>query len=109
MGSQLKAKNVQQLKVFLFDLCLTTLFYVFLPFSFFACLFFCYYLFSISFTLSCYLYEFFAAKPRYLELPWEIEITLSYKGFEQKDQKHLIKEVLCLYKFHWKICSNVRV
>ena len=50
----------------------------------------------------------FTAKPQYLELPWEIEIIASYEGFEQKDQKHTIKEVLCLYKFHWKISRNLR-
>ena len=32
----------------------------------------------------------------------------SCKGLEQ-DQKHLVKEVLWLYKFHWKISNNVRV
>ena len=32
----------------------------------------------------------------------------SYRGFEQKDQKHLIKVVLCLYLFYCKISSNVR-
>ena len=32
----------------------------------------------------------------------------SYRGFEQKDQKHLIKVVLCLYMFYCKISSNVR-
>ena len=32
----------------------------------------------------------------------------SYRGFEQKDQKHLIKVVLCLYTFYCKISSNVR-
>ena len=31
-----------------------------------------------------------------------------YRGFEQKDQKHLIKVVLCLYMFYCKISSNVR-
>ena len=50
----------------------------------------------------------FTAKPQCLELPWEIEITTSYKGFELKDQKHSIKEVLYLYKFHWKISRNLR-
>ena len=50
----------------------------------------------------------FTAKLQCLELPWEIEITTSYKGFELKDQKHSIKEVLCLYKFHWKISRNLR-
>ena len=32
----------------------------------------------------------------------------SYRGFEQKDQKHLIKVVLCLYMFYCKIFRNVR-
>ena len=32
----------------------------------------------------------------------------SYRGFEQKDQKHLIKVVLCLCKFFCKISSNVK-
>ena len=32
----------------------------------------------------------------------------SYRGFEQKDQKHLIKAVLCLYMFYCKIPKNVR-
>ena len=50
----------------------------------------------------------FTAKPQYLELPWEIEIIASYEGFEQKDQKHTIKEVLCFNKFHWKISRNLR-
>ena len=31
----------------------------------------------------------------------------SYRGFEQKDQKHLIKVVSCLYIFYCKISSNV--
>ena len=31
----------------------------------------------------------------------------SYRGFEQKVQKHLIKVVLCLYIFYCKISSNV--
>ena len=31
----------------------------------------------------------------------------SYRGSEQKDQKHLIKVVLCLYMFSCKISSNV--
>ena len=34
--------------------------------------------------------------------------VLSFRGFEQKDQKHLIKEVLSLYMFYFKISSNVR-
>ena len=29
-------------------------------------------------------------------------------SFEQKDQKHLIKVVLCLYMFYCKFSSNVR-
>ena len=32
----------------------------------------------------------------------------SFWGFEQKDKKHLIKVVLCLYMFYSKIFSNVR-
>ena len=32
----------------------------------------------------------------------------SYRRFEQKDQKHLIKVVLCLYMFYCEIFSNVR-
>ena len=32
----------------------------------------------------------------------------SYRGFEQKDQKNLIKVVLCLYMFYCKISSNAR-
>ena len=32
----------------------------------------------------------------------------SYRDFEQKDQKHLIKVLLCLYMFYCKIFSNVR-
>ena len=38
----------------------------------------------------------------------EIEITSSYRGFEQEDQKRLIKVVLCLYMFYCKISSSVR-
>ena len=38
----------------------------------------------------------------------EIEITSSYRGFEQEDQKRLIKVVLCLYMFYCKIYSSVR-
>ena len=44
----------------------------------------------------------FTVEPQYLELPREIEITSSYRGFEQKDQKHLIKVILCLYKLYCK-------
>ena len=39
-------------------------------------------------------------------------ITSSYRGFdrgfEQKAQKHLIKEVLLLYMIYCKISSNVK-
>lgn len=38
----------------------------------------------------------------------EIEITSSHRGFEQEDQKRLIKVVLCLYMFYYKIYSSVR-
>ena len=31
----------------------------------------------------------------------------SFRGFEQKDQKHLLKVVLCLYMFYCKISINV--
>ena len=33
----------------------------------------------------------------------------SYRGFEQKDHKHLIKVILYLYMFYCKISRNVRV
>ena len=31
----------------------------------------------------------------------------SYRGFEQNDQKHLLKVVLCFYMFYCKISSKV--
>ena len=32
----------------------------------------------------------------------------SYRGFEQKDQKHLIKVFLCLDMFYCRVFSNVK-
>ena len=41
-------------------------------------------------------------------MPREIDTTSSYQGFEQKDQKHLIKVILFLYMFYCKISGNVK-
>ena len=43
---------------------------------------------------------------------WKLKVlrvigVSSYRGFEQKKQKHLIKVVLCLYMFYCKISSNL--
>ena len=80
----------------------------FFPFLFCSFVFLLFVIFYLIYSLMLSIRISFTAKPQCLELPWEIEITTSYKGFELKDQKHSIKEVLCLYKFHWKVSRNLR-
>ena len=48
------------------------------------------------------------SNPGYSNYHGKVEIISSYRGFEEKDQKHLIKEVLCFYMFNCKVSSNVR-
>ena len=97
------------MKVFLFDFCLTTLFYVFLPFSFLFVCFLLLFFFNLPphFISTNYLQLNPVNSNCQLKL-LQVNGVSSCKGLEQ-DQKHLVKEVLWLYKFHWKISNNVRV
>ena len=58
----------------------------------------------LNMTTVYHLYEKLTAILKF-EFPGEIEITSSYWGFEQKDQKHLIKMFLFLIKIYMFYCK----